>query len=323
MLVLCSAPDAPNMHTVTFFITTARSGTQWFHQTLANVYSDLLVLEHEPIRYSYSPRRCLRNPPALAALRTDPIVRRHLDRIHKISKERDYIEVGFPAFAAAPLLWEEFQERLRFVHLVRHPVRVAASVVTHRWFDPDPLDRADLKEHVVLTPTDPGVCLGHYAGRWANMTAFEKALFYWTEVHLYGREVQDAFFAVPFLRVNFEDVLAREETRQQFARFLGVPYRSDWDTFLSRRIDRYHNRIHTTIDLRSIYSMPEVTHLAATMGYDVDSIESGELQQRYRLSLVSRLRRGIKSQSHKVVAFGTAVMDAAHGTDFLTHLLTV
>jgi hypothetical protein len=307
------------MHTVTFFITTARSGTQWVHEALRYLYSDLLVTEHEPIRYSYSPKRCLRNPAAMAALRTDPIVRRHLDEIHRTTKERNYVEVGFPAFAAAPLLWEEFGERLRLVQLVRHPVRVAASIVTHRWFDPDPLDRADLKEHVVLTPNDPGVRLGHYAERWAGMTAFEKALFYWTEVHLYGREVQDAFFSVPFLRVNFEDILAREETRRRFAQFLGVPYRSDWNDFPQRRVDRYHNQTYNAIDVRNIHGIPEARHLAADFGYDIDGIENGELQERYRLSLISRLRRGVRSRIKRIVVFGAAVAMGSNGGDVLDY----
>jgi hypothetical protein len=136
------------------------------------------------------------------------------------------------------------------------------------------------------------------------MTAFEKALFYWTEVHLYGREVQDALFNVPFFRVSFEDMLAREQTRRQFARFLGVPYRSGWSSFLSRRIDRYHSQIHSAIDVCNIYSIPEVIHLAAALGYDIAGIQNSEIQQRYRLSLVSRLRRSLKSQSQRVIVSG-------------------
>jgi hypothetical protein len=294
------------MHTVTFFITTARSGTQWLHQALQYLYSDLLIAEHEPIRYSYSPKRCLRNPAAIAALRTHPPVRRHLDQIHATLRERDYVEVGFPAFAAAPLLWEEFGERLRLVQLTRHPVRVAASIVTHRWFDPDPLDRPDIKEHIVLTPDDPGVRLGHYADRWAEMSAFEKALFYWTEVHLFGREACDQLFTVPFMRVKFEDLLARPEVRQQFVQFLGLPYRPEWNDLPRKMVDRYHNRTHNTLNFGSIHRMPEAANLAADFGYDIDAVGRSELQQRYHLSLISRVGRELKSKIRRVIVFGAA-----------------
>ncbi len=168
------------MHTATFFIATARSGTQWVCHSLRTVFGDLLAIEHEPIKYAYSPKRCLRNPSALATLRTYPMVRRHLDKIHRTLKDRPYVEVGFPAFAAAPLLLEEFGSHLRLVHLTRHPLRTAASIVIHRWFDPR--ERPDIMADVALTPTDHGVRLHHYAGRWPQMSPFEKALFNWTEV---------------------------------------------------------------------------------------------------------------------------------------------
>jgi hypothetical protein len=307
------------MHTVTFFITTARSGTQWIHEALRHLYADLLVTEHEPIRYSYSPKLCLRNPAALADLRMHPVVRRHLDGIHRTIEKRDYVEVGFPAFAAAPLLWQEFGERLRIVQLVRHPVRVAASIVTHRWFDSNPWDRVDIKEHVALSPDDPGVFLSHYAGRWADMSTFEKALFYWAEVHLYGREVRDGLFHVPFLQVNFEDLLTRQETRRRFAQFLDVPYRSEWNDFTHRKVDRYQNQTHDAIDLGRIHRMPEIVNLAADLGYDIDEIEDSELQQRYRLSPISRFRRGIKMKlrrsvgSAAVIAIGLSYASDALG----------
>lgn len=265
------------MHTVTFFITTARSGTQWVYETLRNLYSDVLVAEHEPIEYSYAPKQCLRNPAALSALRTQPAIRRHLDNIHKTVRERDYVEVGFPAFAAAPLLWDEFGERLRLVQLVRHPVRVAASIVTHRWFDPG--QRSDIQADIAVAPTDPGVRLSHYAERWADMSAFEKALFYWAEVHLYGLEVQDRFVAVPFTRITFEDMLTRQETRRSFTQFLGLPYRSGWNEAPGKKIDHYHRETGSSLDLGEARTMPEIARLAEHFGYDVDAISQREFQR--------------------------------------------
>jgi hypothetical protein len=297
------------MNSAVFFISTARSGTQWLCESFRQIYPDLLVAEHEPIRYAYSPKRCLRNASALAELRRHPTVRRHLDGIHGILKGKSYVEVGFPAFAAAPLLWQEFGERLRLVQLVRHPVRVAASIVTHRWFDPG--SRSDIQADIALSPADPGVLLRHYEARWADMSAYEKALFYWAEVHLFGMEVQDRFAAVPFLRVTLESLLMQETSRASLAHFIGLPYRPEWNDAAGRRIDSYRRRTLNEIDSYEIRSLPEIANLAARLGYDVDAVAKWEIQQRYRQSWLSRLHRHARSALRRTFAIGAATVLAA------------
>jgi hypothetical protein len=280
------------MQSATFFITTARSGTQWLCETMRKAYPDLVVAEHEPIRYAYAPKRCLRNPAALAALRVEPAVRQHFDRIHDVLRYKSYIEVGFPAFAAALLLATEFGTRLRLVQLVRHPVRVAASIVTHQWFDPGRRD--DIKADIAPAPTDAGVRLQHYRERWANMSPFEKALFYWAEVHLYGLEIQDELPAVPFLQLAFEDLLAPGAARERLAAFLGVPYRSAWNEAPARRIDYHRLETTHTIDRSEVHKHPEIVALAERFGYDVDDIEERSFRIRYQSSWIRRTRRQLK-----------------------------
>src|SRR5690349_2865636 len=80
--------EGRDVNTATFFITTARSGTQWVTRSLRETYPDLLSVEHEPIKYAYAPKRCLRNPSELAALRAVPIVRSHFDHVHRILATR-------------------------------------------------------------------------------------------------------------------------------------------------------------------------------------------------------------------------------------------
>ena len=293
------------MNSATFFISTARSGTQWLCETLRRIYPDLVVAEHEPIRYAYSPKRCLRNAAALAEVRTRPAVRRHLDDVHRVLKSKPYVEVGFPAFAAAPLLWEEFGERLRLVQLVRHPVRVAASVVTHRWFDPGL--RSDIQADIAPCPTDPGVVLHHYEKRWAGMSAFEKALFYWAEVHLYGMEVEDRFVSVPFLRVTLENLLLHERSRALLTHFIGLPYRPEWNDAPGRNIDSYHRRTLNRIDSQEIRALPEIANLAARFGYDVDAVARWEIQHRYQLSWLSKLNIRARRTIRKTFAVGATL----------------
>lgn len=279
------------MQTVTFFITTARSGTQSLHAALQTAYSDLLVAEHEPIRYAYAPKQCLRDPAALAALRIKPVVRQHLDHIHEVLRHKSYVEVGFPAFAMAPLLAEEFGTRLRLVQLVRHPVRVAASLVTHQWFDPV---RDDIQTNIVPAPTDPGVHLKHYRDRWPHMSPFEKALFYWSEVHLYGLEVRDALPSVPFLQLTFEDLMTQTAAHERLVAFLNVPYRSEWSKALARRIDKHRRTTVDTIDLADVYKHPEIIALAERFGYNVGDIQNRSFMMRYRGFWITRTLRQLK-----------------------------
>jgi len=256
----------------TFFITTARSGTQWLAETLATIYPDLLVAEHEPIRFAYSPKTYLRNPAALTDLRAKPVVREHLDRIHGVLRQKSYVEVGCPAFAAAPLLTAEFGERLRLVQLVRHPVRVAASITAQGWLEPG--RRNVIQDDTAPAATDPGVYLRHYGARWATMTPFEKALFYWAEVHLYGLEVRKELPDVPFLQLTLEDLVGGTPAQQRLAAFLDVPYRPAWREASAIRIDALPKDMNT-IDRSPLQDHPEIASLARHFGYDVGNADVG------------------------------------------------
>jgi hypothetical protein len=306
----CPRSKVPVMHTATFFIATARSGTQWICHSLRDVFEDVLAVEHEPIRYAYAPKRCLRNPAALAALRAHPLVRQHLDGIHRTLKDRPYVEVGFPAFAAAPLLLEEFGSHLRLVHLTRHPLRAAASIVTHRWFDPK--ERPDIMADVALTPMDCGVRLHHYADRWPQMNPFEKALFNWTEVHLYGLEVRNQS-TIPVLRVRFEDLLTQKTAGAKFLDFLNLPHRSKWDAAATTIVDSFQKKTETRIDWSTTRTLPEMAELAEAFGYDLEAVSERTLRSRYHQSLAEKTGRRLKRFVRRVATFVARRADINRG----------
>jgi len=267
------------MTTATFFIATARSGTQWLADALRRVYPDLLATEHEPIRYAYQPKTYLRAHNRLDELRALPEVSEHLDGIHRVLEAKSYVEVGFPCYAMAPLLVREFGDRLRFVHLLRHPVRVAASVVTHGWYQKHRTDT--LSRDIEPAPTDPGVVQTGYRDRWDDMSAYEKGLFYWTEVHLYGREVQMTYPTIPFLTVKSEGIVDPPAALQQLTRFLGVDYRDELGGGVATRVDRYQQRTSVAIDWTEIARHERTLTLAHEFGYDTDSLDGRQLQERY------------------------------------------
>ncbi|HMT98596.1 MAG TPA: hypothetical protein PKA33_04400 [Amaricoccus sp.] len=163
------------------------------------------------------------------------------------------MEVGFPAYALAPLLRAEFGEKLRLVQLVRHPVKVAASLVTHGWYCEGA--REDIAQAVAPTPADPGVTLKAYAPRWPAMAPFEKSLFYWYEVHRYGKEVESA------------------SPPGRFARFRA--------------------KTDEVIDPAAITRHPEILALAEELGYAPQDIDAAEFAARYVRSPLERLRAGL------------------------------
>lgn len=279
------------MATATFFVTTARSGTQWLTRALNRHFDDLLEARHEPVGYLYRPRRTLRDPAALERLRAEPAVVAHFDHIHGVLAERAYVEVGFPAYALAPLLRAEFGEKLRLVQLVRHPVKVAASLVTHGWYCKGA--REDIAQAVAPTPTDPGVTLKAYASRWPAMTPFEKSLFYWYEVHRYGKEVEAASPPGRFARFRLEDLTAAPEARDALRRFLGLPDRPGWTAAEQRRDDRFRAKTDEVIDPAAITRHPEILALAEELGYAPQDIDAAEFAARYVRSPLERLRAGL------------------------------
>jgi hypothetical protein len=286
------------MNAAVFFITTARSGTQWVAAALARHFSHSLVVAHEPVGYAYRPKVYLRADDRVDELRAQPRVARHLDGIHRILRTTSYVEVGFPCFALAPLLLREFGDRLRIVQLVRHPVRVAASAVTHRWYQKTRSD--SLPQDVELAPTDPGVLQKHYADRWRSMSAYEKALFYWSEVHQFAQEVKARLTTVPFHTARFEDLILNQTARENFAEFVGVQSEHRWENFVKTRVDHFHLRTAERIDLASTTRHPKVLEMSARYGYDLASVSVKSIRSRYEDPSEHRVLKRVKNRIERI-----------------------
>jgi hypothetical protein len=276
---------------VVFFITTARSGTQWLTSKLNEAYPNLSVAEHEPLKYRYEPRSHLRDLGKLRELIRRPDVSAHMDRIHRIVEERTYVEVGFPAFAMAPILREEFGDRLRLIQLTRHPVRVAASIVTHHWFDGS---RPDIERCIVPTPLDPGSALHGYASRWKQMSAFEKALCFWYEVHAFGVEQEALSPEGTFARFKFEKIVNDHTAQSEFCAVLGLPNDVDWETATVDRVDNVRRRTSKPINWSAARQLTEIRVLASQLGYALNEVSETELAARYSCSPLQQFADDIK-----------------------------
>jgi hypothetical protein len=263
---------------IVLFLSTGRCGTQWVTAGLRELHPRVAA-EHEPIGPLYKPRRyfrCYDNPKTILEV---PEVARHLDRVAR--EPRAYVETGWPLFAALPLFAERFGERLRVVHLTRHPVPSALSHLAHNSYAGSARDDAYTR-WATLGPSDPGVLQTGYAERWGEMSPYEKCLFWWTEVHLYGLEAPGRLDGIPFLVVRSEDVLGGSPPAlERLLEFMDLRWSAGWVEHARRVVDRWHHHTDADVDPLQVLAHPAAVDTAARLGYDAAELDRSALAARY------------------------------------------
>ena len=258
----------------TFFISTGRCGTQWVHRTLEDAFPDEAVVTHEPIQAAYRPRRFLRAGARLTALLDDPAVANHVAMIQRVLQlGKIYVEVGWPCYAALPLLARELGGRVNFVHLVRDPVPTALSLATHAVYDRD-----DWIAEGAISPFDEGVIQKDLAPLWSEMTMYEKCLFWWTEINRYGLELQREHPEIRYLRVRYEDLFAPGEpdALRRLVSHCGLPFVDQLARSRTQRVDRFQQEGAAT-DWNLIFRYPRTVSLARELGYRLDGGATAEI----------------------------------------------
>jgi hypothetical protein len=262
----------------TFILSTGRCGTQWIATVLGKIYADCLRVEHEPLHDRYAARQTLRagalgHP--LAAL--PPAVLQHLDHIENLLETQPYLECGHPNWSTLPYLVDRFPERIRIVHLTRHPVPTCYSWLTHGAFQPPLLPH--LPEKILLSPFDEGIRFKHYQDRWDQLLPFEKCLFYWAEVHAFALDLETRL-REPWLRLKYED-LFQGQGLQQLLEFLGLPLRESLLPQTTQVVDQYRYLTAVWQDWRVIHQHSSVIPITQTLSYDLTEINEMAFCQRY------------------------------------------
>jgi hypothetical protein len=261
------------------FLSTGRCGTQWLTEALRERHSDEVTVEHEPIGPLYRPRAYFRAWDDPAAILSVPEVAAHVSRISRLDH---YVETGWPAFAALPLLAERLPRRLRVVHLTRHPVPTALSHLAHSSYAGSPRDDAYTRL-ATLGPSDPRVFHPEYAALWNGLSPYEKCLYWWTEVNEFGLEWGERCGSIPFLRVRSEDMLAGDpNVLERLVAFMGLPWDERWLSVRQMMIDRWHHRTDRAVDPLAVLDHPATIGVARRLGYDVEDVDLAALEARYR-----------------------------------------
>lgn len=280
-----------DMHPVVVFLSTPRCGTQWFAKNLSEVYSDKAIVLHEPIENEYHPKINLGRYDLAGKPKDNPVLNKHLDFIEEVTQRMTYIEVGWPGIAGVSEFYGRFGKRLRLIHLYRNPVNVAASLVTHNWYTGKIKGRYRKAE---LNPFDGPALLKEYKNRWQDLTLFEKALYYWTEINLRAREAKYRYTDVPFFSLRFEDLFEESEevkriTLIETLSFMGLDYDSRMLEAIDAHHDNFRSRTTYKIDWNDIFGHPQTLALAKKLGYHFDS--DMDLSRYKERSLFKRYKR--------------------------------
>lgn len=279
--------------TLNFFLSPGRSGTQWIGESLARHYSDLAVVEHEPIHANYAPRKALRVQDLDGLANRMPIVKDQLNRIDTVvASGKHYIEAGWCVFAWLPWFIARYPGRVTLVHFTRHPVHFAYSTESHAFYQPELRDDGYTR-NAQLEPGDPGVLHKEYARRWTAMRPFEKCLYQWLEVNAYILELARRHPEVPYLHMRMEDLTAdRSGSWNALLAFLKFPAgRLLAGPERQQRVDRFRFLIDRVADPKIVMDHPEVVKMATALGYDVLAVDRRAAARRYERSPTRRMAR--------------------------------
>jgi len=265
--------------TPVFFISTGRCATQFIAHNLSKHYADIASVEHEPLGEALNPRYYFqayhRNENAVLS----PEIRAYIKKIQETLEDRNYVEVGWPIYGLIPKLISIFDGKVKIVHLYRHPVRVAASLLTHNFYG-----RGTWSERMSLEPSDDGIAQNYLAGdRWRAMSEFEKTLFWWTEINNFALELKKTYSNTPWLSLKYEDLfgLNGDNELKKLIRFLEFPERNDFLKARSSKKDNFSFKASRPIDWVDPITFPQAEYVMKALGYTTESITVEDIRKRY------------------------------------------
>jgi hypothetical protein len=282
------------MRSVIVFLTTPRCGTQWFFKNLREHYKKEITVLHEPIKYEYNLKLNLGNYDSILKPENNQKLEEHFDFVDNETQNKIYVEIGWQSIAGVSKFHEKFKDRLKFVHLYRNPINVAASLVTHNWYAGLDIERSEKAE---LTPFDPGASLTFYKDRWNHLDYFEKSLYFWTEINLRAIEIKNRYSSIPFFTLKFENIFNTntESSRislHELLPFIGLEYKEEMLRSIQIKYDNHKQRTYNKIDWKLINKHNQIIELSNKLGYQHDS--NINLKRYKRVGSIGLLKRVIR-----------------------------
>ena len=271
----------------TFFLSSGRCGTQWMAHSLRVSYKDRVISVHEPLGFRYQPRKLIGAVNPLQIKGGNEILN-HIDKIEKHIQfmgnkpPRFYVETGWPCFAAMPYLSDRLKGQIQFVHMIRHPIYTAMSMLTHSYYNSE--NPGKIGELALLTPFDEGVNFPEFQNFWDNMSPFEKCLYFWAEIHYFILQHQRESNA-PSVTIQFESLFSpNDECLRNLLSFLSLPVRKRILNMLPINKDRYRLKNYNEFQSEAIHKYPIILNVAKALGYTGMNIDDQVLTRKYNLA---------------------------------------
>lgn len=266
--------------------TVGRCGTQFLNEALNNIYKKDIISIHEP-EFSWSiecsPKKFYRFYKNLNGQKIDvrdflegsPATFKIVKGINEILKEKSIVIHGWTMYGILPFLMQYFQDKVKVIHLCRHPITNALSLRSHKLYQEkqirnNPHRTGFLKEHMIPFPEEPGFFVKN------NINIFGKYLYMWTEINKHILSLNNE--TVPWMRLRYEDIFDLDKNhsfKAKYLSFLGLPVTENFINLFEKRYDRFNLKIaDKEIDIESEISQVDVvsgcTDVMKELNYSLD-----------------------------------------------------
>lgn len=272
------------MGNANFLISTGRTSTQ----NIASILKASLpeaVIDHEALGPNYLSRKLYRNSAGFErVLKNRPAIEKKFAAIETtLSSNQSYFEVGWPVYAWLPYLSSRFTDHFRFMHLVRNPYKVAASLTTHGLFVPNQNSGRAFQNKAMLHATDSRIKFKDVAANADAFSPLERNLFHWLELNQFVLEHHHLAGFQGLVR--FEDINAgKDDEMDRFLKtFAGLDATSANTS--SPPVDRHQRTLNEPIGEITGALRESVDRLAIQLGYKDQELRNAQditnLQETY------------------------------------------
>ena len=272
-----------------FFISTGRCATQWFAKNFDEYFRDIAHVCHERFHKEYQARYYYTAHKREQGTQLTPVLEAHVESIAARLTNKHYVETGWPAYGLIPTLIKRFHGRIKIVHLFRHPVATASSLLTHELYH-----RGDWTEALVIAPSDVAGHRAELEVGWESMSDFQKCLYFWTEINSWALDLRAKCSNVPWLSLKFEDIFGQngDADLRRLLEFLDFPINDKFIKARAKRLDRYRAKTSEQFYSQISMELPKVAIISEQLGYQLRSFDKEELKLRYyRNKYVALLRQ--------------------------------
>jgi hypothetical protein len=191
-------------------------------------------------------------------------------------------DTGWTMRSLIPLLAHQFPDRLRVLHIHRHPIQVAASFAVMGSYS------VNQSKNWALDPFDKSAAYPEFQGRWKKMTPFEKCLYMWLEINSAAFEFVRLNPYIPVMQVPSIRLFSDKVFLSEIAEFCG--FQTNKNRTSQKSSVKKNKLMQMSLETRPIDSEwsaylhhPEVIKLGESLGYDMTKDNVARMIEKYQL----------------------------------------